>query len=836
MAPEQRLGEADNRTDIYAMGGILFHILTGSPPHASGYEEAHQIPLPRTIPLDLQAIVKKAMARVPRDRYQTADSFASDLRRFTLNQQVIARQYTISERALRFLNRNRAVTISVITGLSLAVTILAISLVRIQSANTSLIATQGALILENAESLLHRDPSSAHAALAGYNGSDIDRVERLEAEAHGRGISLRQMDTHSDGVQAIQVLKGHRILTLGEDQKLAITDVSSARGEERVVSNEATFPIAANDDVSYFAFQSGERSIVVLNTTSLAKEYIFASGRSSALAISPDGETIAVGFDKVVTIRKKAEGWSAGRVIAAPKLAALYFTRSNQLAIFEWDRVRLILGDGREQETPVQVASRTQAGDHFAIGTVDGRALVISTEALAKLSELKVCPALVNSVALVPKRNLIAYVCADGHVGIRDLATGAVVDELTNNPPARTLATSLDGHFLVSLTDGKTALVYSIDAQLSLRLEGHSSRVTAIAGPSPNSAYFFTGDINGHIRQWELPNTDQWLLARVRSGIYSIALSSDGREAAVDGDEGAVNLVDLSSRKAVELDGRFSAEAYGVRFSSSGKRLLSAGFDGELRVWSIPDGRLLRRFVGHGASSADALFLDEDTVVSAGEDGHVYRWSVTGNDAANIFSVNAPLHWIRKLEQTGELVVVDGRSRIWLTGRNGDRLVYEHPNQIVAFTMSKLQDVAVLGDEVGNVIVITIPDWKVLKKRGMGGAIRALVINPCKRQVAISSKNGKVAIWDLDQISGSELPDMSIGARNIAFSPDGRHAAFVTQADGVWLYSDVSPHWKFWQTQAVENRTGTFTADGRLLIVVDSTGRLVAHTVPATHE
>jgi len=137
MSPEQASSERevlDHRTDIYSLGCTLYELLVLAPAfgerqHAAllkqvlCHEPAPLRAVDPNVPIQLEAILAKAMAKKPSNRYATAEELATDLQRFLDGQAVRARQVSIATKCWRWLERHRA---GVNISLSLAALLLAI--------------------------------------------------------------------------------------------------------------------------------------------------------------------------------------------------------------------------------------------------------------------------------------------------------------------------------------------------------------------------------------------------------------------------------------------------------------------------------------------------------------------------------------------------------------------------------------------------------------------------------------------------------------------------------------------------------------------------------------
>lgn len=148
MSPEQASGNAaavDTRTDVYALGGLLYELLCGQPPFTSEEGDTSQLELLRrvrddnpprpsqrlprdpallkaladergTVPAtllrelsrDLDWIAMKALAKQRAERYSSASELAADIRRYLAHETLLARPPSRSYQAIRFARRHRA--------------------------------------------------------------------------------------------------------------------------------------------------------------------------------------------------------------------------------------------------------------------------------------------------------------------------------------------------------------------------------------------------------------------------------------------------------------------------------------------------------------------------------------------------------------------------------------------------------------------------------------------------------------------------------------------------------------------------------------------------------
>jgi formylglycine-generating enzyme required for sulfatase activity len=216
MAPEQVAAKAEAispRTDVYALGAMLYEILTGRPPFTgqsltaiylkiTGEEPARPRTLNRGAERDLETVALKCLEKDPARRYADATELAEELRRWREGEPIRARPPGPVSRALRWAARHVALT--ALAG-GLLVAAIAFGAMRLREASSR--RQEIARLLDRAEKA--EDPAvaaSLYEQIRGLAPGDpvVDRkaaeahaaaeraAKRLEAERHlERGLASR---------------------------------------------------------------------------------------------------------------------------------------------------------------------------------------------------------------------------------------------------------------------------------------------------------------------------------------------------------------------------------------------------------------------------------------------------------------------------------------------------------------------------------------------------------------------------------------------------------------------------------------------------------------------
>ncbi len=203
MAPEQiHVGphRLSQRTDVYALGAILYELLTGATAHEQGNAQTQMqqaasggIALPRTldpdIDRDLEAICLKCMSVDPLQRYHGVAELNADLARYSDGNDVSVRKPSWYERAVRSLRRHPAISLATTTALAAMVLGLATTSWQWQRAERERAEADHQKVLATAEAT--RMQQLAGLMAAAFPAGDSARDERASS-AHNAVAWIKQ--------------------------------------------------------------------------------------------------------------------------------------------------------------------------------------------------------------------------------------------------------------------------------------------------------------------------------------------------------------------------------------------------------------------------------------------------------------------------------------------------------------------------------------------------------------------------------------------------------------------------------------------------------------------
>ncbi|MGE3803256.1 MAG: protein kinase [Gemmataceae bacterium] len=230
MPPEQargQIGAVDRRSDIYALGAILYEILTWQPPvdPSGGFRavlvrvlKGEIVPPERLqperaragqIPAELSAIAMKALARDPAARYQTVEGFRRDLELFLEGHAVSAKDDSLWETLVKILRRNRGVSLAAGVGLVLLAAVVCVSVVVNYSARRQIEHEHNEYLREHQARRLMLEQSVPAFLLATDHALEQDRLKEA------RDLVELALTYQPDSLEALRT-KGRVLIVQGK--------------------------------------------------------------------------------------------------------------------------------------------------------------------------------------------------------------------------------------------------------------------------------------------------------------------------------------------------------------------------------------------------------------------------------------------------------------------------------------------------------------------------------------------------------------------------------------------------------------------------------------------
>jgi len=871
MSPEQAEMsglDIDTRTDIYALGVLLYELLTGTTPFdgrellAAGLDAMRRTirekepvrPSTRLSTMldadsttlakhrqtdsrkltdllrgDLDWIVMKCLEKDRTRRYETANGLAADLKRHLNNEPVVARPASAAYRFRKAFRRNKLV-FSAATAVAVALVAgIGVSTWQTFEARKAQRETE---VARNGEQQQRQEAQRAQKIAETERGRAEQEAASRRLQLYAAEVNLASETFAADDLNRTRELLAKQIQAPGETndlrgfewrylwQQSQSAELTTLGQHETGVhgvrfSPDGTLLASSeiNGTVKLWDYRTRKLITTLRDTTVQPGDGDDAAVKP--LAFSPDGGRLAVGVGRDLVL------WE----VASHQRIAVTNGHSKRVNFLVFAREGRILASGANDGlvkvwdvTPAEPRAIATLQVGFGIGCLafsyDGKTLAASGfDHPIKRWDLSNLEAPVELPPLENKAWVLAIAFSPRTDLLISASTGGemIAWDLASDPK--------------EFSPRKLALPH-----------GSIGIVNAVAF-TPEGETMLSAGTDNNITLWDLSGQGQPLkLKGHEREVFSIDVSPDGRTLASGGDDRTVRLWDISSRWREKAKMSHGEWMYAVAISPDSKFIASLS-PKNLKLWDAATEEPLAQHprLQRGAGDGHLVFSPDSSILAAEDNGTIRLLRVPSFEEITNFRGRCPLF----STNGAELVYFRGRGIHWRNLKTQEERVWETEwDSVHCLAMSpdgqsiaaaKGRSVWIWNAHAPNdPVEIQAPaeDEKLSNQM-----VWDVAFSPDGHWLASANWDGRVRLWNLDNPHEKIQPlkAHSGAAWAVAFSPDGRTLATGGDDATIKLWNLASLQ----QTATLRGHTGpvdglAFSRDGTLLASSsgDGTARL----------
>jgi len=393
----------------------------------------------------------------------------------------------------------------------------------------------------------------------------------------------------------------------------------------------------------------------------------------------------------------------------------------------------------------------------------------------------------VLSIAFSPNSNIIAAGAGDGTVKLWHRDGTLLTTIAAHEAGVQAVAFSPDGETIASGSDNQMLKLWNIDGTLLTALKAHGSAISDLSF-SRNGEYLASTSYDGTAKLWKFSNSLLTILRRHTAAVWGVALSKNG-QLIVSSSGNEVLLWRTDGKLLRRFEGR-NAVVSGVAISPDGKIIATVSADKSVKLWSS-DGTLLKTLEARVDMRRIVFSPDGKIIASSSGDTTVKLWRLDGTELTTLRGHKAGV-WGVAFSPDGEIVAsASGDKTVKLWRRDGTliKTLQGHSSLVFGVAFSPDGEVIVSASD-DKTAKLWSRDGKLLHTlRGHTSGIWSVAFSPDNKTIATGSSDGTIKLWQRDGSEITTLMGHSATVGSLAFSSDGKTLASGSEDKTVILWN-----------------------------------------------